>query len=151
MSGWRVSIRYQWFERGEIQIAFNWRDCGNNLRPRIDFFSSRRRYSRDTEKYPDTVWTISLRDSKIYGLWWNSWWVCVLVCQILSGKIWLNMINHPISEVHNCDSYPYGGFHSHGDTPIAGWFIVEYPWISYDQNRWFGGTSRRPPYEHLVP
>jgi hypothetical protein len=39
----------------------------------------------------------------------------------------------------------------HGDTPIAGWFIVEYPWISYDQNRWFGGTSRRPPYEHLVP
>ena len=44
-------------------------------------------------------------------------------------------------DVHlNGDRKQHGGFHSHGATPIAGWFIR-------DQDGWFGGTYfRTPPY-----
>ena len=57
------------------------------------------------------------------------------------------MINHPISEVHNCDSYPYGGFHSHGDTPIAGWFIMENPIKLHDLGV---PLFRKPPYDVIL-
>ena len=41
--------------------------------------------------------------------------------------------------------YTYGGFHSHGGTPIAGWFIKENPNLEMDDD-WGYPYFRKPPY-----
>ena len=84
----------------------------------------------------------------------NALSICPDAIEIIEGMAhchWPQWTHHE-NRCHHQSSLGWPGMGGvHGDTPIAGWFIVEYPWISYDQNRWFGGTSRRPPYEHLVP
>ena len=55
------------------------------------------------------------------------------------------MISIPIHHVVMV-STKHGGFHSHGGTPIAGWFIVEKKGLEIDDNLGYP-HCRKSPYD----